>query len=114
MTRNPLADPTIIGVAGGASVGAVIVVTLVPLASFWALAGASGIGALVAAAIVFGLAARGGFATDRLVLIGVGVSFAAKAIVSLLIVTTDPWNASKALTWLGGSTYGGRTSISCR
>ncbi|MGH1564551.1 iron ABC transporter permease [Mumia sp. DW29H23] len=106
VTRNPLADPTIIGVAGGASVGAVIIVTLVPLASFWALAGASGVGALVAAAIVFGLAARGGFATDRLVLIGVGVSFAAKAIVSLLIVTTDPWNASKALTWLGGSTYG--------
>ncbi|WP_262851522.1 iron ABC transporter permease [Mumia quercus] len=106
VTRNPLADPTIIGVAGGASVGAVIIVTLVPLASFWALAGASGVGALVAAAIVFGLSARGGFATDRLVLIGVGVSFAAKAVVSLLIVTTDPWNASKALTWLGGSTYG--------
>ncbi|WP_370617175.1 iron ABC transporter permease [Mumia sp. Pv 4-285] len=106
VTRNPLADPTIIGVAGGASVGAVIIVTFVPMASFWALAGASGLGALIAAAIVFGLSARGGFATDRLVLIGVGVSFACEALVKLMIVTTDPWNASKALTWLAGSTYG--------
>ncbi len=30
VTRNPLADPTIIGVSGGASVGAVVVVTLCP------------------------------------------------------------------------------------
>ncbi|QMW66564.1 iron ABC transporter permease [Mumia sp. ZJ1417] len=106
VTRNPLADPTIIGVAGGASVGAVVIVTFVPMASFWVLAGASGVGALIAAAIVFGLAAKGGFATDRLVLIGVGVSFASEALVKLMIVTTDPWNATKALTWLAGSTYG--------
>ncbi|KHL17851.1 UNVERIFIED_CONTAM: ABC transporter permease [Mumia flava] len=106
VSRNPLADPAIIGVSGGASVGAVLVVTFVPLAGFWVLVGAAGVGALIAAVIVFGLAARGGFATDRLVLVGVGVSFAAEAIVRLLIVTTDPWSASKALVWLSGSTYG--------
>lgn len=106
VTRNALADPAIIGVSGGAAVGAVVVVTAVPTASFWVLAGAAGAGALLAATLVFGLAARGGFATDRLVLVGVGVAFLATALVTLMIVTTDPYNASKALTWLSGSTYG--------
>lgn len=106
VTRNPLAEPAIIGISGGASVGAVLVVTLLPLSGFWVLAAGAGLGAIGAAAIVFGLAARGGFATDRLVLIGVGVSYATAALVTLLIVATDPFNASKALTWLSGSTYG--------
>lgn len=106
VTRNALADPSIIGVAGGASVGAVVVVTFLPGVGFWALAGAAGLGAMVAAGIVFGLAARGGFATDRLVLVGVGVAAVGVAAVTLMIVTTDPYNASKALTWLSGSTYG--------
>lgn len=106
VTRNPLADPTLLGVSGGASVGAVIVVTAVPAASFWAISGASVAGALLAATLVFGLAARSGFATDRLVLLGVGVAYGATATVTVLIVATDPFNAAKALTWLSGSTYG--------
>lgn len=106
VTRNPLADPTLLGVSGGASVGAVLVVTAVPAASFWAISGASAAGAVLASTLVFGLAARSGFATDRLVLLGVGVAFAATATVTVLIVATDPFNAAKALTWLSGSTYG--------
>lgn len=106
VTRNPLADPTLLGVSGGASVGAVIVVTAVPTASYWAISGASATGAVIAATLVFGLAAHSGFATDRLVLLGVGVAYAATAAVTVLIVATDPFNASKALTWLSGSTYG--------
>ncbi|WP_053171467.1 iron ABC transporter permease [Streptomyces sp. SBT349] len=106
VTRNPLADPSVIGVAGGASLGAVLMVTLTPLAGFWALTGAAGAGAAVAAAVVFVLSARGGFASDRLVLVGVGVSYVTTALVTTLIVATDPFNATKALTWLSGSTYG--------
>lgn len=106
VTRNPLADPSLVGAAGGASVAAVAVVTWLPAAGFWALTGAAGAGAAAAAGIVFTLAARGGFASDRLVLIGVGVSHAAQALVTVLIAVTDPFNAAKALTWLSGSTYG--------
>lgn len=106
VTRNPLADTSIIGVAGGASLFAVIVVTFLPQAGFWVLVAAAGAGAAVAAGIVFGLTARTGFATDRLILVGVGVSVGATALVTLVIVTTDPFNQSKALTWLSGSTYG--------
>ncbi|UCM90132.1 iron ABC transporter permease [Streptomyces marincola] len=106
VTRNALADPAIIGVSGGASLGAVLVVTLTPLAGFWAVTGSAGAGAVAAAAVVFALSARGGFASDRLVLVGVGLSHVTTALVTTLIVATDPFNASKALTWLSGSTYG--------
>jgi iron complex transport system permease protein len=106
VTRNPLAEPGLLGVSGGAGLGAVVLVTAVPLAGSWGIAGAAVAGAVLAAAVVFGLAVRGGFQQNRLVLIGVGVSAATTALISLVIVTTDPYNAAKALTWLSGSTYG--------
>ncbi|WFR67812.1 iron chelate uptake ABC transporter family permease subunit [Curtobacterium flaccumfaciens] len=106
VTRNPLADPGVLGVSSGAGLGAVLVVTLVPAASSWSVAGAAFAGATAAALVVFGLAARGGFRQNRLVLVGVGVSSGLTALISLLIVVTDPFNATKALTWLSGSTYG--------
>ncbi|WP_328392861.1 iron ABC transporter permease [Streptomyces sp. NBC_00390] len=106
VTRNPLAEPGVLGVSGGAALGAVFLVTTVPLAGSWSLAGAAFAGAAVSSAIVFGLAARGGFQQNRLVLVGFGVATGTAALISLLIVLTDPFNATKALTWLSGSTYG--------
>ncbi|MEV4142791.1 iron ABC transporter permease [Amycolatopsis sp. NPDC049691] len=106
VARNPLAEPGMIGVVGGAGLGAVTVLTLVSGAGFWTLAGSAGLGAAVAMAVVFAVAARGGFTSERLVLIGFGVHAASQALVTLLITLTDPWNETKALTWLGGSTYG--------
>ncbi|MER5896870.1 iron ABC transporter permease [Streptomyces sp. NPDC001876] len=106
VSRNPLAEPGILGVVGGAGVGAVITLTVVPLASFWLISGSALAGAAAAAALVFGLAARGGLEQDRLVLIGIGVSAGTAALVSLMIVLTDPYNGTKALVWLSGSTYG--------
>ncbi|WNI20972.1 iron ABC transporter permease [Streptomyces sp. ITFR-16] len=106
VSRNPLAEPGILGVVGGAGVGAVITITAIPLASFWLIGGAALAGAGAAALLVFGLAARNGLEQNRLVLIGIGVSAGAAALVSLLIVLTDPYNGTKALTWLSGSTYG--------
>lgn len=106
VTRNPLAEPGILGVTGGAGLGAVLLVTTVPLATGWGIAGAAFAGAVVAAVVVFGLSSRGGFPQNRLVLIGIGVSTASTAAISLLIVLTDPFNGAKALTWLSGSTYG--------
>jgi iron complex transport system permease protein len=112
VTRNPLADPGVLGVSSGAGLGAVVVVTAVPVVGTWTTAGGAFLGAAVAAAIVFGFAARGGFRQDRLVLVGIGVSSGLTAMISLVIVLTDPFNATKALTWLSGSTYG-RTWTDC-
>ena len=106
VTRNPLAEPGIIGVTGGAGLAAVVAVTTVPLVPGWGIAAAAFVGAALASVLVFGLAARGGFAQNRLVLVGIGTSTATTALVSLVIVLTDPFNGAKALTWLSGSTYG--------
>ncbi|MER6104599.1 iron ABC transporter permease [Streptomyces sp. NPDC001832] len=106
VTRNPLAEPGILGVSHGAALGAVLLVTTVPQAGSWSVAGAAFAGAAVSAVLVFGLAARGGFRQNRLVLVGFGVATGAGALISLLIILTDPFNATKALTWLSGSTYG--------
>ena len=106
VTRTPLAEPNVLGVTGGGALGAVILVTTVPAAGTWGVAGAAFAGSAVTAVLVFGLAARGGFRQNRLVLVGIGVASGTAALISLLIVLTDPFNATKALTWLSGSTYG--------
>ncbi|QGV82004.1 iron ABC transporter permease [Streptomyces ficellus] len=106
VTRNPLAEPAVLGVSHGAALGAVLLVTTVPAAGSWGVAGAAFAGAGVSSLVVFGLAARGGFQQNRLVLVGFGVAMGSAALISLLIILTDPFNATKALTWLSGSTYG--------
>ncbi|CAM5637869.1 Iron-hydroxamate transporter permease subunit OS=Streptomyces fumanus OX=67302 GN=GCM10018772_18630 PE=3 SV=1 [Streptomyces fumanus] len=67
VTRNPLADPSVLGVSGGAALGAVLLGTTAPVAAGWSIAGAAFAGAGVAVLVVFGLAARGGFQQNRLV-----------------------------------------------
>ncbi|GIF00539.1 iron ABC transporter permease [Paractinoplanes rishiriensis] len=104
--RNPLAEPSLLGVTPGASVGAVAVVMLVPGIGAWPVMAASTIAALATFALVYWLAAGRGPASDRIVLVGIGVSAGAASITTLIIVILSPWNLSTALTWLAGSTYG--------
>lgn len=105
--RNPLAEPGILGITAGAGVGAVSLITVVPMAGVWMVSGAAGLGALVAFGIVYGLSWRsGGLNSDRLVLIGIGVWTGFMALTAYIIIASDPWNTAKALTWLSGSTYG--------
>ncbi len=106
VTRNPLAEPGVLGVTNGAALGAVLLVTTVDVPTSWGLSAAALGGAALTSVGVFGLAARGGFQQNRLVLVGMGFATAATALISLLIVLTDPFNATMALTWLSGSTYG--------
>ncbi|MCT2280195.1 iron ABC transporter permease [Micromonospora chalcea] len=104
--RNPLAEPGILGITGGAGIGAVSLLTFAPMAGVPALSGAAGLGAVVAFALVYGLARRRGLNSDRLVLIGFAVWQGGTAIITFIVVSSDPWNTGKALTWLSGSTYG--------
>ncbi|MBB1154894.1 iron ABC transporter permease [Amycolatopsis dendrobii] len=109
--RNPLAEPSLLGVTPGASVGAISVVLLVPGIGIWPMMGAATVAAFATFALVHWLATgRGssgrGLSSDRLVLVGIGVSAGAQAITTLVVVVTSPWNAHLALTWLAGSTYG--------
>ncbi|MEW2443971.1 iron ABC transporter permease [Micromonospora marina] len=104
--RNPLAEPGILGITGGAGIGAVSLLTFAPMAGVLALSGAAGLGAVAAFALVYGLARRRGLNSDRLVLIGFAVWQGGTAVITFIVVSSDPWNTGKALTWLSGSTYG--------
>ena len=106
LVRNPLASPDVIGITGGASVAAVLYLTLVGAAggTQWlplaAMAGAAG----VALAIV-ALAWRGGIAPARLVLVGIGIAAGLGALTTLLIVLNPDTTSLQAYLWLTGSLY---------
>ncbi|MGC5249193.1 iron ABC transporter permease [Gordonia sp. DT219] len=102
VTRNPLADPGILGVSSSAGVGAVAVITLSSAPSDLVIYLAATIGALVALVLLVLLGRKDQF---QLVLVGVALGAGAGAVTTLLLIRSDPWNQSRAMTWLGGSTY---------
>lgn len=112
LVRNPLADPFILGISSGASVGAALVVTTGFLASWgvWSISGAALIGALLTAAAVWGLAGgRGAVSPLRLVLVGVVLGLGAQALMSLVVFLAPRGEAARAvLFWLLGSLGGVR------
>ncbi|UYO96823.1 iron ABC transporter permease [Microbacterium sp. M28] len=105
VSRNPLADPGILGVTGGAGLGAVIVVTSA-VASTAGMISAAVVGALLAFALVYLLAWRRGLNADRFILIGIGVSYGAMALTTFVLLRANPWDTPKIYTWLSGTTYG--------
>ena len=107
LTRNQLADPYLLGLSSGASLGAVSVLllgvtVLLPVAAFG--------GAMLALLATLGLASSLGRITPtRTVLAGVAVSSLAAAITSLVIfwaATGDSYR--EVLNWLLGSLAGAR------
>lgn len=106
--RNPLAEPGLLGITGGAGLGAVLVVTgggnHAPSSSEVLFAGV--LGALASFALVYALSWRGGLDAGRLVLIGIGVWYTTTAISTFLLVRSNPWDTPRIYTWLSGTTYG--------
>jgi len=105
VSRNPLAEPGLLGITGGAGLGAVLVVTSAAASTFGMLAAAV-LGALLAFALVYSLAWRAGLSADRLVLIGIGVWYGTTALTTFVLPRTNPWDTPKIYTWLSGTTYG--------
>lgn len=106
IVRNPLASPDVIGITSGASLAAVVFLSLLSahLGSQWLpLAALSG--AFFAALLVFFLAWKGGVSPSRMVLVGIGLSAAMGAATTLLIVISDDAAAMVAYVWLTGSLY---------
>ncbi|GAA4839332.1 siderophore ABC transporter permease CdtC [Garicola koreensis] len=106
VTRNPLAEPGILGVAASGGAGAVIALIVLPSSSVWSMSAGAATGAVLAGVIVFALASSRTSSPERVVLVGIGVMTAAQAITQLLISTTQPHNQAMAISWLGGSTFG--------
>ncbi|MBD2078659.1 iron ABC transporter permease [Leptolyngbya sp. FACHB-17] len=106
LTRNPLADPSIIGINTGASLAAVSVIVLFPSAPVYALPFSAFTGAALMAALIYGLAWNRGSSPILLILMGIGLSAIASAFTSLLITFGSIYDVSQALVWLAGSVYG--------
>ena len=104
--RNPLAEPGLLGITGGAGLGAVIVTTIVPGATVVLISTVGIVAALLAFGLVYALAWRGGMNTDRLVLVGIGMWYGFTALTTLFLIRADPWDTPALFTWLSGSTYG--------
>jgi ABC-type Fe3+-siderophore transport system permease subunit len=103
--RNPLAEPGILGITGGAGLAAVIGVTTLDVGRDGVL-GLAVVGALAAFAIVYLLSWRGGLQSDRLIIVGIGVWYGTISLTTYLLVRSNPWDTPRIFTWLSGTTYG--------
>ncbi|GAA1460215.1 FecCD family ABC transporter permease [Nocardiopsis exhalans] len=107
MVRNALADPYILGVSSGASVGAVLVGVLGGLSflGIYAVSAGAFAGALAATLLVYAISySRMGITPLRLVLTGVALSFGFQAIMSVIVYLAPSNEAtSTVLFWTMGS-----------
>jgi iron complex transport system permease protein len=119
--RNPLADPGIIGVSAGASLGVVLAITQFvalgdtwlltngPLGNaLWRIPAAAFLGALITALAVYGLSLqRGRTNLAALLLAGIALNSVLGAITSVLLLRSADFNSLRAvLSWLVGSLEG--------
>ncbi|MEM7243009.1 MAG: iron ABC transporter permease, partial [Pseudomonadota bacterium] len=104
VTRNPLADPHLLGISSGGAFGAILALLhtglfigllTVPLMAF--------AGALVATVIVLGVSHfASATSADRLILAGVAVSFIVMSLANLLIFLGDPRATHTVVFWMLG------------
>lgn len=113
VVKNPLAAPNVIGITDGGSVGALVFLTLftdpknnslttsifyMPIFAF--------MGAFLAVVILYILAFKKGVTPFRLILIGIAIAGAAKAITSILIINGPVVFIKEAQLWITGTVYG--------
>jgi len=104
LLRNPLADPFILGVASGASTGAVSIVVLGIGAGAIGLAAGAFVGAVVAFGLVLVLAVAAGTGMDRMILAGIAATQLFSALTSFIVFTSaDAEQTRGVLFWLLGS-----------
>ncbi|MFD2205938.1 FecCD family ABC transporter permease [Kiloniella antarctica] len=104
VTRNPLADPHLLGISSGGAFGAILALLhtglfiglfTVPLLAF--------LGALGASALVLGVSRlASATSSDRLILAGVAVSFVVMAAANVLIFLGDPRATHTVVFWMLG------------
>ncbi|MDD9150155.1 MULTISPECIES: FecCD family ABC transporter permease [unclassified Sporolactobacillus] len=113
VSKNPLADPGIIGINAGAGFAVVLYIFFFNGTSF--LAGTLSIfvmpftalaGACLAAILIYGIARTNGSITPaRLILTGIGLNAAFSAGTTVLQMKMDPQDFTKTLTWISGSIW---------
>jgi len=107
LVRNPLADPFLLGLSGGAGLGAVVAIAL-HLPGPWALPLAAFVGAVGAMALVYRLGLIGGAELDARILLlgGVAVGAFAAAITTAIVSLAEATELRNAFLWLWGGFSG--------
>ena len=107
MVRNALADPYVLGISSGASVGATAVVVYGVLGTLgvYALSLSASLGALAATALVYQIARTPkGLIPLRLVLVGTAVGYGLSAVTTVLVFLAPNGEAARSVMfWLLGS-----------
>ncbi|KHF37510.1 Iron-uptake system permease protein FeuB [Paenibacillus sp. P1XP2] len=110
MTRNPLADPGLLGLTAGANAALAVTLALLTSVNYFGLMIACFIGAAAGAALVFGISAvkRGGFSPLRIVLAGAAISAFLNAVADGVGIT---FKISKSVSmWTSGGLIGANWS----
>ncbi|MDI1481635.1 iron ABC transporter permease [Polyangium sp. y55x31] len=108
LLRNPLAEPYVLGVSGGAALGATTAIALglgaTTLLGAALIPAASLLGGLVATSLVYAVARgmRGGASGTAILLAGVMVNSMAAALITFLKALVPPSRAQQLLRWLVG------------
>jgi iron complex transport system permease protein len=109
LLRNPLAEPYILGISGGAALGAVSVLALgLTTLGSWTLPIAAFAGSLLAIVLVFRVATAAGRALDVRVLLLAGVVVGAffAALISFILAVSEARTVRSAVLWMMGTLYG--------
>mgnify|MGYP000870722252 CR=1 FL=1 len=115
VTRNPLAEPGIIGINAGATLAVVLYIANQSTMYYSALGAGtliftpliSMLGAFAAAGLIYGLAyKKGDTGRNRLILVGVGINIAISSVVVLFQLSMNKGSYNQALTWTNGSLWG--------
>ena len=106
--KNPLADPGIIGISSGASLGAIaVMVIFTDLIKYKIII--AFIGGIIAACLVYLIGEDKGFSPVRIILAGVCVNSILNALSSMVTVFNSA-GVSSIQTWLLGSLVNGMIS----
>ncbi|WP_425548591.1 FecCD family ABC transporter permease [Allohahella marinimesophila] len=108
LLRNPLADPYVLGISGGAAVGALL--AMIGGMGGFIVSGSAFAGALLSTMLVFGLAhGSGSWTPSRLLLTGVVVAAGWGAVITLMLALSPASRLPGMLYWLMGDLSYART-----
>ena len=112
LTRNPLADPGILGVNAGAALAVVLSVAIAGVTSIWFYLWFAFVGAAVASVAVYilGGAGRSQATPVRLALAGVAITMAISSLVQVILIT-DQTAFNEFRYWAAGSVEGRGSAI---
>lgn len=107
VTRNPLADPFLLGVSSGAGLAAVALIVWLKNVPIYYLPWAAFGGALITAFAIYTLAwKRGNSSPIRLILIGIAIEAVIGSVTTTMLLFGRIEEVQQAYVWLAGSVYG--------